>query len=92
MGSVREVSAEGGGGSVCLGKVLPRGGTNDDDIWGRYLGAVGCNVKKLEVVHVGFLRQVTGEKTRIKKWQVLAEGEVVQHATGGGYATAPDLH
>ena len=66
LGSVREVSAEGGGGSVCLGKVLPRGGTNDDDIWGRYLGAVGCNVKKLEGIHVGFLKQVTGEKTRIK--------------------------
>ena len=42
---VREVAAEGRGGSVCLEKVLPCSATSGADIWGRDFGAIACNVK-----------------------------------------------
>ena len=44
-------------GSFC---VLLRSGTGSPSIWDGDLGAVSCNVEKLEGVHVGLLRQVTG--------------------------------
>ena len=67
MESFKEVDAEGGGGSVRLRKFLPRGGTSDAAIWGGDMGAVGCNVGKIEGVHVGFLQQVKGKKLRRQK-------------------------
>ena len=42
----RKVATAGGGGAVCLGKDLPRGGTSSVVIWGRDLGADGSNVIK----------------------------------------------
>ena len=62
MGLVREVAVELGGVSICIGKVLPCAGKSISAIWGRDLGAVGFNVEKIEVIHVGFLWQVTGKK------------------------------
>ena len=41
LGAFREVSTAGGGRPVCLGKVIPCGGTSGVDIWVRNLGAVG---------------------------------------------------
>ena len=68
MGSFRAVDAEVGSGSVCLRKVLLRSGTSGANLWGVYLGAFSCNIKKLEGVNVGFLLQVTGKKSRSQKY------------------------
>ena len=46
MGSYEEVSAEGGGWSAHLGKVLLRVGTSSVSIWGGDMGAVNSNVNK----------------------------------------------
>ena len=72
---------EGGGGYVHLGKFLLRCGTSGADIWGGDLGDVGCNVGKIEGVHVGLLRQVTGNNARRKKdgsWRRAESGRVIQ--------------
>ena len=46
MGLFRKFDADGGGVSVCLGKVLTRGGTSGAAIWVGDLGFVGFNVEK----------------------------------------------
>ena len=53
----------GGGGSVCINKIILFGGTSSANFGGRYLGDVSCNVGKLEGVHVGFIHQLMGKKS-----------------------------
>ena len=92
MGSVREVAAEDGGGSVHLGKVLPRGGTSGVDIWGRDLVAVACHVKTNLGCTCGF--PMTGDREegeKAKGW-VLAEGSIGQREPGDRDKIARDLH
>ena len=62
LGLVREFSAEGGERFTHIVKGLRRGGISGAAIWGVDLGAVSCNIKKLEGVHVGLLWQVLGKK------------------------------
>ena len=67
MGLFREVASKGGGGFVRLIKVLTCSGTSGVAIWGGDLGDVGCNVQKIECMHVVFLRQVTEKKEKRQK-------------------------
>ena len=62
-GTVREFSEEGGSGPDRLRTVLPSGGPGGATLYVRNLGVDGSDAAKLKVVHVSFMRQVTGMKT-----------------------------
>ena len=92
----------------CIGKLPPREGA-DPSVSEKFYRAVVQAVllfgaenwgmltamaKKLEGVHVGFLRQVTGMKAKRQKdgsWRKVTS-DVEQSASGSGDKTAPDLH
>ena len=77
----QEDTVEGGGGSVHLRKVLSRGNTGGDVVWGGDVGVLAPMEQRLEVISVRFLIQVTKLKEkslRVGSWRKVATNKVLQ--------------
>ena len=64
MDLARETAKQRGGGTASVSNVLSCSGAGGITLWGRDLVFLETMCRKLEVVHVGFLRQMTGQKAK----------------------------
>ena len=83
MDPARENSTERGGRTVSVRNVLLGSGAGGVNIWGGDLGFVAEMYRKMEGVHMGFLRQVTGQMSKRQRdgtWRHRTAVSVIKEA------------